>query len=326
MQLFSRHIRPEEAERDADELDAFSQAVVKAVERVINSVGSVEAQTASGQTVGKGSGFVVAQGLVLTNSHVVRGAVQLQVSFADGRKFPAQLVGEDEDTDLALLRIPADDVPPAPLGDSQKLRVGQLVIAIGNPYGFQCTVTTGVISALGRSLQTPLRQRLDDVIQTDAALNPGSSGGPLVNTRGEVIGVNTALVVPAQGICFAIPINTAKFVIARLLKEGHIRRSYLGIGGQNVSLHQRLAALLKLPTDRGVLVISVDAESPAAKAGVQGGDIVVALGDHPTPDMETLNRFLAELPPGTETRLTLVRHLEKLTVPITLAEPPDKSA
>lgn len=326
MQLFSRHIRPEEAERDADELDAFSQAVIKAVGRVINVVASVEAQTASGQTVGNGSGFVIAQGLMLTNSHVIHGAAQLQVTFADGRKFPAQLVGEDVDTDLALLRVPADDVPSAPLGDSQKLRVGQLVIAIGNPYGFQCTVTTGVVSALGRSLPTPTGRRLDDVIQTDAALNPGSSGGPLVNTRGEVIGVNTALVVPAQGICFAIPINTAKFVIARLLKEGHIRRSYLGIGGQNVPLHQRLAVLLKLPTDRGVLVISVDAESPAAKAGVREGDIVVALGDHPTPDMETLNRFLAELPPGTETRLTLVRHLEKLTVPVTLAEPPDKSA
>lgn len=164
------------------------------------------------------------------------------------------------------------------------------------------------------------------MIQTDAALNPGSSGGPLVNTRGEVIGVNTALVVPAQGICFAIPINTAKFVIARLLKEGRIRRSYLGIGGQNVLLHQRLAVLLKLPTDRGVLVISVDSKRPAAKARVREGDIVVALGDHPTPDVETLNRLLAELPPGTETMLTLVRHLDKSIVPIILSEPPDVSS
>jgi S1-C subfamily serine protease len=308
-------------------LDAFSQVVIQAVDRVIRSVASIEARTDAGHICGHGSGFALtADGFILTNSHVVRGATHIAVAFPDGRQFAARLVGEDPETDVALVQVDATDLPPAPLGDSAKVRVGQLVIAIGNPYGLQCTVTAGIVSALGRSLRTPAGHLLHDVIQTDAALNPGSSGGPLVSTRGEVIGVNTALVMPAQGLCFAIPINTAKFVAERLLREGRVRRSYLGVGGQNVALNPRLVAFHRLPADSGVLIITVDADSPAANAGVREGDILVAVGDTPTPDMAALNRVLTDLAPGTATTVTVVRRVEKLCLPVVLEEQPERNA
>jgi len=259
---------------DGPLLDAYSEAVVHAAEAVAPSVVNIEVRRKDGQRAGSGSGFIITpDGFVLTNSHVVHGADRVEVVLADGRRPDAHLIGDDPDTDLAVLRLFAPRVSPVRLGESKSIRAGQLAIAIGNPYGFQCTVTAGVVSALGRSFRARTGRLIDDIIQTDAALNPGNSGGPLVNSRGEVIGVNTAVILPAQGICFAIAIDTAKYVAAWLIKDGRIRRSYIGVGGQNVPLHRRLVRHYQLPVSSGVLVISVSARSPAHRAGLREGDL-----------------------------------------------------
>src|SRR3989475_1936551 len=250
---------------DAPLLDAYSKAVVHAADQVGPSVVNIEVRRRDGQRQGSGSGFVITpDGFVLTNSHVVHGAERLEVTLADGRHPDAHVVGDDPDTDLAVVRIYAPQLRPVRFGESKSIRVGQMAIAIGNPYGFQCTVTAGVVSALGRSFRAKTGRLIDDNRQTDAALNPGNSGGPLVNSQGEVIGVNTAVILPAQGLCFAIGIDTAKFVAGFLIKEGKIRRSYIGVGGQNVPLHRRLVRHYQLPASHGVVVSSAWGGRPAA--------------------------------------------------------------
>ena len=316
------------AASDDDLLDAYSRAVINAAERVSPSVVNIEVHKSPGgkQTTnfrlpeemrGSGSGFIFTpDGFILTNSHVVHEANKIDVALSDGRRFQGDLVGDDPETDLAVIRINGPKFVAAPLGDSQKIRVGQLVIAIGNPYGFQCTVTSGVVSALGRSLRSMSGRLIDNVIQTDAALNPGNSGGPLVNSQGEVVGVNTAVILPAQGICFAIAINTAKYVAARLIKEGKIRRSYIGLGGQNVPLLRRFVRFFHLSVESGVLVVSIESNSPAQRAGLSEGDVIIGFDDQPIAGIDDLHKMLTEEKVGVHTKLTFLRRSEKLDVDI----------
>jgi S1-C subfamily serine protease len=302
-------------------LDAYSKAVVHAADEVGPSVVNIEVRKRNGQRAGSGSGFIITQdGFVLTNSHVVHGADKIEVVLADGRRPDAHLVGEDPDTDLAVVRVYAPQLRPVRLGESKNIRVGQVAIAIGNPYGFQSTVTAGVVSALGRSFRANTGRLMDDILQTDAALNPGNSGGPLVNSRGEVIGVNTAVILPAQGICFAIGIDTAKHVAAWLIKDGKIRRSYIGVGGQNVPIHRRLVRHFQLSTATGVLVISLNQGGPAERAGLREGDVIVEFKGQPIPSIDALHKLLTGDQIGVESDLTIVRRTEKLTLQVTPAE------
>jgi S1-C subfamily serine protease len=305
---------------DNELLDAYSEAVIDAAGRASPSVVNVEVR--KGQNPGgSGSGFVFTpDGFILTNSHVVHGATAIRVGFPDGRRFVADQIGEDPATDLAVLRISASGLIPTTFGKSSDLRVGQLVIAIGNPYGFQCTVTSGVVSALGRSLRSQSGRLIDNVIQTDAALNPGNSGGPLVTSRGEVVGVNTAIIPSAQGICFAVGIDTANYLAGRLIKDGRIRRGYIGVAGQNVPLPRRLVRGHNLGTECGIFVVSVEPGSPALQAGVRDGDILVGFDDHPVPDIDSLHRILTENRVGNRATLTLLRGTEKLDVPVVPTE------
>jgi S1-C subfamily serine protease len=312
---------PVETPTDEVLLDAYSQAVVRAAEAVGPSVINIEVRKRDGRRQGSGSGFFITHdGFALTNSHVVHGADKIEVVLGDGRRPDAHVVGDDPDTDLAVIRVFAPQLHPVRLGDSGNTRVGQLAIAIGNPYGFQCTVTAGVVSALGRSFRANTGRLMDDIIQTDAALNPGNSGGPLVNSNGEVIGVNTAVILPAQGICFAIGINTAKFVAGWLIKEGKIRRSHIGVGGQNVPLHRRLVRHYHLPVSSGVLVISVTPGSPAARSGLREGDVMIAYNDQPVASIDALHKLLTGEQIGVTAQVTIVRGTEKLTLPITPSE------
>jgi S1-C subfamily serine protease len=307
----------EAAMSDGELLDAYSQAVIGAAEKVSPSVVNIEVADGA-RRGGSGSGFVFTpDGFLLTNSHVVRGASKIEVTLLDGRRGEAQLIGEDPETDLAVIRVIAPNLMSVALGDSNKIRVGQLAIAIGNPYGFQYSVTAGVVSALGRSLRSGTGRLIDNIIQTDAALNPGNSGGPLINSRGEVIGVNTAVILPAQGICFATAINTAKFVAAQLIKDGRVRRSYIGVAGQVVPLHRRLVRHHNLEVETGVLVVSPEPGGPASKAGVQEGDVIVAYDNRPIPGIDELHRMLTDQKVGVKSDLTIIRGGEKLTLSIT---------
>jgi S1-C subfamily serine protease len=327
-----REVAPIANAQPADDLllDAYSRAVTGAVERVSPSVVNIEVTQKPQQAAGRarsgeererrggGSGFVFTpDGLILTNSHVVHDARRIEVTLADGRRMPASAIGDDPASDLAVIRIdePRVDEPgliAAALGDSQQLRVGQVAIAIGAPYGFQSTVTAGVVSALGRSLRSYSGRLIDDVIQTDAALNPGNSGGPLVDSAGRVVGVNTATILPAQGICFAIGINTAKFVASRLLRDGRIRRSYIGVSAQTVPVHRRVVRFYDLAKETGALVISAEEKSPAQRAGLREGDVIVALEGHPVAGVDDLHRVLTDVRVGACCSLTVLRHTEKL--------------
>ncbi len=282
---------------DIELLDAYSRAVTSAAARLAPSLVNVEVTTgATDRRRGRdanGSGFVFADdGLILTNSHVVADSARIAVTLLDGRRLTADLVGEDPDTDLAVLRISARDLVSAPLGDSTTLQPGQLVIAMGNPFGFQHTVTAGVVSALGRSLRARNGRLMENLIQTDAALNPGNSGGPLVTSAGLVIGVNTAVIMGGQGIAFAVPISTARIVISALLRHGRVRRAVLGVSAQTFAIPRRLVREHALPVDKGVLITEVQPKSPADAAGLRPGDVLIDFGGTPTSGPDDLIRLL----------------------------------
>jgi S1-C subfamily serine protease len=305
---------------DAELLDSYSEAVIHAVEAVGPAVVKIEAAKSGGSGV-----VFTPDGFALTNSHVVERAGSLRVVMADGRSLRADVVGEDGDTDLAVVRVTDQNgalLPWARLGDSQTVRVGQIAIAIGNPCGFHHSVTAGVVSALGRSLRARSGRLMDDVIQTDASLNPGNSGGPLVTTRGEVIGINTAMILPAQGLSFAIASNTARFVAARLMRDGRIRRSYVGLGGQNVAVPRALARANRIAVSSGVRVVSVESDSPAAAAGAREGDIVIAFGGDAVQGIDDLLRLLTDLRIGVPTPLTILRRSQRRQLTIVPREKP----
>jgi S1-C subfamily serine protease len=313
---------------DDELLDAYSKAVISAAERVSPSVVYIEVQQAINnrrgndprtprEARGSGSGFIFTpDGFILTNSHVVHGAAKIEVTVTDGSKYQAELIGDDPDTDLAVIRINAPNLVPAHLGESQQVRVGQLVLAIGNPYGFQYSVTAGVVSALGRSLRARSGRLMDAVIQTDAALNPGNSGGPLVNSRGEVIGVNTAMILPAQGICFATSIDTAKFVASRLIRDGKVSRSYVGLAGQNVPLPRRIVRYYNLAVESGILVVSFEANSPGQKSGLLEGDIIIGFDDRPIAGIDDLHKLLTDERIGHAAKLVVIRGTQKLDLEV----------
>ena len=317
---------------DAQLLDAYSQAVAAAVDRVAPAVVHLQVrQRGQGSTapksevpLGSGSGVIFTpDGFVLTNSHVVHGASAIEATLTDGRSFPVYLVGDDPDSDLAVLQLHADNLVHAELGDSAAIRVGQLVIAIGNPFGFQCSVTAGVVSALGRSLRSGTGRLIDDVVQTDAALNPGNSGGPLVTAQGRIIGINTAIIRPAQGLCFAIAGNTAKFVVAELLRHRKVRRSFIGVGGQTVALPRRMVRFHGLHAEAGTRVMSIAPNSPAAVAGLQVGDTIVGFDGAAVTGVDALHRLLTADRAGKQTELSILRLTQKLALPIVPAARPD---
>ena len=309
---------------DSELLDSYSRTVTTVAEKVSPSVVNIEVHQQiksrrqnrfEEEAHGSGSGFIFTpDGLTLTNSHVVNGASKIEVTLLDGRRSHADLIGDDPDTDLAVIRIDAPNLVPAELGDSKSVRVGQLVIAIGNPYGFQYSVTTGVVSALGRSLRSQSGRLIDDVIQTDASLNPGNSGGPLVASNGRVIGVNTAIIRPAQGICFATGIDTAKFVAGTLIRDGRVTRSFIGVAGQNVPLPRRIVRYYNLPVSTGILIVSFEENSPARKAGLREGDLIISFNNQPIAGIDALHKLLTGERAGRSSRIEIIRGTDKLAL------------
>ena len=300
-------------------LDAYSRVVTGVAEAVGPAVVRLDVtrRVRGRGDGGSGSGFIFTpDGLIVTNSHVVTGATAIEVTLNDGQNFQAHLIGDDPDTDLAVIRVAGHKLPSASFGESRSLRVGQLAVAIGNPYGFQCTVTAGVVSALGRSLRSQNGRLMDDVIQTDAALNPGNSGGPLVISRGEVVGVNTAMILPAQGICFATAIDTAKVTIAQLLRHGRVRRARLGIAGQNIVLPRRMVRNYGLERDGAVQVASIERSGPASRAGFEQGDIIVGFSGQPVAGFDDLHRLLTEEKLGKRVSVTVLRRGRRLKLDI----------
>jgi len=321
------------AHPEVEALDAYSQAVIKAVETVGAAVVSVgmarrapEPWRRRGvpEMRGAGSGVIITpDGYILTNSHVVSTADRIEIRLQDGRELQAAPVGEDPHSDLAVVRVQETGLPSAELGDSSALRVGQLVIAIGNPLGFQATVTTGVVSAVGRTLRAQTGRLIENIIQTDAALNPGNSGGPLVDFRGQVVGVNTAVIMGSQGICFAIPSNTAEWVAGQLIREGRVRRAYLGVSGQTIRAERREVIEFALPAQTAVRVMEVQPGTAAAHVGIQPGDLIVKVGDVTVVSVDDLQRALGRHPIGEPLMLELVRAGRRLTLLTHPTELPD---
>lgn len=316
---------PDSGESDADLLDAYSRAVVRVVESVGPAVVSVVVGKTSpgwrGEQMGAGSGVVVSpEGYILTNNHVVQGAGRIEVRRADGTALPARLTGADPSTDLAVLRADTADLPHVSFGDSGALAVGQLAIAIGNPLGFDSTVSTGVLSALGRAFRSRDGRLIENIIQHTAPLNPGNSGGPLVDSRGRVIGINTAIIPMAQGICFSIPANTASWVLPQLVADGRVRRGYLGIAGQPQPLPHHIVAALGLAANQAVEVVSVNRSSPAGRAGLRPGDLIVAINETCVACVDDLHRFLTSWPIAEPATLAIVRNGQRITLPIVPAE------
>jgi S1-C subfamily serine protease len=320
-------------------LDAYSTAVVKAVERVAPSVVKIDVAPRSARrssrgdpradrpdgATGSGSGFIFTpDGLILTNSHVVHNSRTIAVRLVDGRTLDGEIVGDDPDTDLAVVRVDADHLPAIAFADSKRLRVGQVAIAIGNPYGFHYSVTTGVVSALGRSLRAQTGRLIDDLIQTDASLNPGNSGGPLASSAGAVIGVNTAMILPAQGLCFAIGSNTAQFVASRLIRDGRIVRGYLGIGGQNTPVPRLLARRHGVAVTSGIQILTIERGGPASTSTLREGDIVIGFGPHPVTGVDELHRLLAEECIGRRSPLTVLRGEQILQIDVVPGPTSDK--
>lgn len=311
---------------DNDLLDAYSRAVVGVVEKVGPTVVSIHVRKAVPSSPhaiaeGAGSGVVITpDGFVLTNNHVVAEGTEMEVSLVDGRTWPAQIVGTDPATDLAVIRVGANGLPAATLGDSDTLRVGQLVIAIGNPLGFQSTVSTGVVSALGRSLRGQSGRLIDSVIQSDVPLNPGNSGGPLVDSRGRVIGINSAIIAMAQGISFSIPINTAKWVVSELVMHGRVRRAHIGIAGQTRPVRRQAQRYFELSKPTAVEVSGIDPNASAAKAGLKMGDLIIALNDQAVGSVDDLHKALTQFRGGTSVKLTVLRDTGREDLDVQLQE------
>jgi len=305
---------------DDELLDSYSKTISAVARRIAPSVVNIRVTSKNGRA-GGGSGFVIApDGFILTNSHVVQAARELEITLHDGRIFPARIVGTDPETDLAVLRIDAPDLHHARFSNSATIRVGQIAVAVGSPYGFSQTVTAGIVSALGRSMRSERGRLMDDIIQTDAALNPGNSGGPLLNSAGEVIGVNTAVILPAQGICFAIASNTAHLVAGWLIRDGRIRRSSIGFAGQNVPLHPRVVRFHDLPVKSGVQVTEISQGSPAAVAGLKEGDLIVGFKGQPIATIDDLHKRLVASEIGVASAMMIIRGKEKLFLIVTPRE------
>jgi S1-C subfamily serine protease len=313
---------PNPEERDA--LDAYSTVVVRVAELLRPAV--VNLRSGRGRQGGSGSGILFTpDGFLLTNHHVVHGSERVRVRLGDGRELAGRVVGNDPWTDLAVVQAEGGDLAHAALGDSNRLRVGQLVVAIGSPFGFESTVTAGVVSALGRTLRSITGHLVDNVIQTDAALNPGNSGGPLVDSRGQVIGINTAIIAPAQGICFAIPINMAKHILPQLMQHGRVTRGYLGLHGRSTPIPRSLARRYDLTQETGVEVVAVEADGPADQAGIEEEDVLISLADQPATSVDDLHKQLLQLPVGIPATVTLLRGERRLVRMVLPADYPDPS-
>jgi S1-C subfamily serine protease len=317
--------RPVDGFSDDALLDSYSRTISSVVAQVAPAVVNIHVENGR-RGEGNGSGFFIApDGFILTNSHVVHGARKIDVTLADTRTFPANVIGEDPETDLAVLRIGASQLPSLEFADSKKLRVGQIAVAIGSPYGFHQSVTAGVVSALGRSMRAQSGRLMDDILQTDAALNPGNSGGPLVNSRGQVIGVNTAVILPAQGLCFAIAANTAQLVTGWLIKDGKIRRSYLGLAGQNVPLHPKVIRFHRLEQESGALIAGIEQGGPVDLSGLKEGDIILSFKGNPVSSIDDLHRLLVGSEIGQRSVLSVIRGTETLDFLVTPRELPAKT-